>query len=60
MLPENIATQQYDNLRQRNVELVLGRLPAIMNEADLLAETLYNEPNVVAAGADSPLAKRAR
>ena len=58
VLPENIATQQYDNLRQRNVELVLGRLPAIMNEPDLLAETLYNEPNVVAAGADSPLAKR--
>ncbi len=58
MLPENIATQQYDNLRQRNVELVLGRLPATMNEPDLLAETLYNEPNVVAAGADSPWAKR--
>jgi DNA-binding transcriptional LysR family regulator len=58
VLPENIATQQYDNLRQRNVELVLGRLPATMNEPDLLAETLYNEPNVVAAGADSPWAKR--
>ena len=25
-MPENIATQQYDNLRDRNVELVLGRL----------------------------------
>jgi hypothetical protein len=27
VLPENIATQQYDNLRERNVELILGRLP---------------------------------
>jgi len=26
VLPENIAVQQYDNLRDRKVELVLGRL----------------------------------
>jgi DNA-binding transcriptional LysR family regulator len=58
VLPENIATQQYDNLRQRNVELVLGRLPATMNEPDLIAETLFDEPNVVAAGAESRWAKR--
>jgi DNA-binding transcriptional LysR family regulator len=57
VLPENIATQQYDNLRGRNVELVLGRLPA-MNEPDLVTATLLHEPNVVAAGADSPWAKR--
>jgi DNA-binding transcriptional LysR family regulator len=58
VLPENIATQQYDNLRQRNVELVLGRLPATMNEPDLIAETLFDEPNVVAAGPESRWAKR--
>jgi DNA-binding transcriptional LysR family regulator len=58
VLPENIATQQYDNLRNRNVELVLGRLPATMNEPDLVTETLYHEPNVVAAGIDSPWARR--
>jgi DNA-binding transcriptional LysR family regulator len=58
VLPESIATQQYDNLRQRKVELVLGRLPAIMSEADLITETLFNEPNVVAAGAESRWAKR--
>jgi DNA-binding transcriptional LysR family regulator len=58
VLPENIATQQYDNLRQRNVELVLGRLPVTMNEPDLVAEPLFNEPNVVAAGSDSRWAKR--
>ncbi len=38
VIPEDIATQQYDNLRNRNVELVLGRLPATMNEPDLVAE----------------------
>jgi DNA-binding transcriptional LysR family regulator len=58
VLPEDISTQQYDNLRQRNVELVLGRLPALMNEPDLVTETLFNEPNIVAAGSESALAKR--
>jgi DNA-binding transcriptional LysR family regulator len=58
VVPENIATQQYDNLRDRNVELVLGRLPATMNEPDLVTETLFHEPNVVAAGSDSPWARR--
>ena len=58
VLPENIATQQYDNLRNRNVELVLGRLPVTMSEPDLIAEPLFDEPNVVAAGSDSRWAKR--
>jgi DNA-binding transcriptional LysR family regulator len=58
VLHEDIATQQYDNLRNRNVELVLGRLPATMNEPDLIAEPLFDEPNVVVAGADNGWAKR--
>jgi DNA-binding transcriptional LysR family regulator len=58
VLPENIATQQYDNLRHRNVELVLGRLPTTMSEPDLIAEPLFDEPNVVAAGSESRWAKR--
>jgi DNA-binding transcriptional LysR family regulator len=58
VLPENIAIQQYDNLRDRKVELVFGRLPATMNEPDLVAETLFDEPNVVVAGAKSRWAKR--
>ena len=58
VLPENIATEQHDNLRQRNVELVPGRLPVTMNEPDLVAEPLFDEPNVVAAGSESCRAKR--
>src|SRR6202140_1514653 len=49
VLPENIATQQYDNLRHRNVEIVLGRIPVTMSEPDLVAETLFDEPMMVAA-----------
>src|SRR5580704_8337850 len=58
VLPENIAIQQYDNLRDRKVELVIGRLPATMTEPDLIAEPLFDEPNLVVAGAESLWAKR--
>src|SRR5580693_249579 len=58
VLPENIAIQQYDNLRDRKVELVFGRLPITMTEPDLIAEPLFDEPNVVVAGAESRWAKR--
>ena len=58
VMHEDIATQQYDNLRNRNVELVLGRLPVTMREPDLVAEPLFDEPNVVVAGSESPWAKR--
>ncbi|HET6927469.1 MAG TPA: LysR family transcriptional regulator, partial [Hyphomicrobiaceae bacterium] len=58
VLPENIAVQQYDNLRERKVELVFGRLPATMREPDLVAQPLFDEPNVVVAGSKSRWAKR--
>jgi DNA-binding transcriptional LysR family regulator len=58
VLPENIAVQQYDNLRERKVELLCGRLPTTMTEPDLIAETLFDEPSVVVAGSDSRWAKR--
>ena len=55
---ENIAVQQYDNLRDRKVEMVFGRLPETMTEPDLVAETLFDEPTVVVAGAESRWARR--
>jgi DNA-binding transcriptional LysR family regulator len=58
VLPENIAVEQYDNLRDRKVELVFGRLSTTMTEPDLVAEPLFDEPNVVAAGSESRWAKR--
>src|SRR5215510_1888823 len=35
-----------------------GRLPATMTEPDLIAEPLFDEPNVVVAGSESRWAKR--
>jgi DNA-binding transcriptional LysR family regulator len=58
VLPENIAVQQYENLRNRKAEVVFGRLPTTMTEPDLVAETLFDEPNLVVAGAESRWAKR--
>jgi DNA-binding transcriptional LysR family regulator len=58
VLHEDIATQQFDNLRSRKAELVFGRLPATMTDPDLVAETLFDDPNVVIAGSDSRWAKR--
>jgi DNA-binding transcriptional LysR family regulator len=58
VLHENIAIQQYHNLRNRKAELVFGRLPATMTEADLVAEPLFDEPNVVVAGSESRWTKR--
>jgi DNA-binding transcriptional LysR family regulator len=58
VISENITTQQYDNLRDRHVELVLGRLPTTWSEPDLIAETLLDEPMIVAAGTESRWAKR--
>jgi DNA-binding transcriptional LysR family regulator len=58
VLHENVAIQQYDNLRDRNVELVFGRLPTATIEPDLVAEPLFDEPHVVASGSESRWAKR--
>ena len=58
VLHENIAVQQYDNLRNRMAEVVFGRIPTTITEPDLVAETLFDEPTVVAAGSDSRWAKR--
>ena len=58
VLHENIAIQQYHNLRNRKAELVFGRLPATMTETDLVAEPVFDEPNVIVAGSRSRWAKR--
>jgi DNA-binding transcriptional LysR family regulator len=58
VMHENIAIQQYHNLRNRKAELVFGRLPATMTEPDLVAEPLFDEPNVIVAGLESRWARR--
>jgi len=58
VLNENILVQQYDNLRDRKVELIFGRLPPAMTEPDLIAETLLDEPMTIVAGSESRWTRR--
>jgi DNA-binding transcriptional LysR family regulator len=58
VLHSNIVNRHYETLRNREVEFALGRLPVPMTESDLVAETLFDEPMLVAAGAGSRFAKR--
>lgn len=51
---------QYRELRERDVELMVGRIPMPFAQDDLLAETLFDEELLVAAGMQSPWARRRR
>ena len=48
----------YDNLRQRRVDFIIGRLLSGPMDKDLDVEILFDEPVFVVAGASSPWAKR--
>lgn len=53
-------TLQYRALRERNVEFVVTRLPQVPTDADIAVEFLLDDPLFVAAGANSPWARRRR
>jgi DNA-binding transcriptional LysR family regulator len=52
------ALMQLDQLRERNVELLIGRMPQPFMEDDLVAEQLFDEPFVTVAGMHSRWARR--
>jgi DNA-binding transcriptional LysR family regulator len=52
------TTSDFRDLRQRSVDLVLGRIPHPLKEADLQAHVLYQEHLSVVAGTTSPWARR--
>jgi DNA-binding transcriptional LysR family regulator len=51
---------QFHQLRERKVELLIGRPPRPFLEEDLIAEDLFNEPFRVYAGLQNPCARRRR
>jgi DNA-binding transcriptional LysR family regulator len=51
---------QYRDLRDRNVDLVFGRLTSPVTEKDLEVEVLFNDPFLVVAGMNSKWLKRRR
>jgi DNA-binding transcriptional LysR family regulator len=58
VLNANTAASQFGELRERNVDLLLGSMPSVFDEVDLAAEPLFDEPFVVVGGAQSPWARR--
>ena len=56
----DIALVQFDPLRERKVELLIGRMPEPFVEEDLVSEPLIEEPFVAVAGVGSPWARRRR
>jgi DNA-binding transcriptional LysR family regulator len=52
------ALRQFDELRKRNVELLIGRLPRPFIEDDLVAEELFDEPFLAFSGTESRWARR--
>jgi DNA-binding transcriptional LysR family regulator len=58
VMHSNIVTLQYVDLRNRDVELILGRIQAPFAEEDLIAETLFHESMVVVTGTTNRWARR--
>jgi DNA-binding transcriptional LysR family regulator len=56
----DIALLQFNLLRERKVELLVGRLPDPFVEDDLVVEPLLQEPFVAVAGENSNWARRRR
>jgi len=54
------ATMQYRELRERSVDLLLGRIFTPFAEDDLEVDTLFDDPVVVVVGRQSPWARSRR
>jgi len=52
------AMLQFHQLRERNVELLIGRMPRVSVDDDLIVETLFDEPFVAVCGMRSRWARR--
>jgi DNA-binding transcriptional LysR family regulator len=56
----NTAMLQFQALRERQIELLVGRLPQPLVEEDLTAQMLFDEPFQAVAGAGSRWARKRR
>jgi DNA-binding transcriptional LysR family regulator len=56
----SVLQQQIIALRDRRIDLIIGRLPHVVAEPDLQVDILGDEPSLVAAGAENPWVGRRR
>ena len=58
VVPAQTALLQFQELRARNIDLLIGRISHDVGADDLAFETLFDEPFVSVAGTDSKWARR--
>ena len=58
VLAQAAAMGQFQDLRERNIDLVIGRVPREWAADDLSSELLFEEPFLAVAGMNSKLARR--
>lgn len=54
----NAAASDFEQLRERTIDLMLGRIPTPFSEPDMDTQVLFYDPFCVVAGARSPLLRR--
>jgi DNA-binding transcriptional LysR family regulator len=55
------VVEQFNSLRERRIDVVIRRMPhSLAEDHDLEAESLYDDPPLIAAGAGNPLTRRRR
>ena len=58
LTPAETRTLQYREIRERNIELMIGRLQSPFDEDDLIATPLFHEPLLVVTGKQNQWARR--
>jgi DNA-binding transcriptional LysR family regulator len=58
LVQADTASTDFREVRERRVDLVLGRVPPTFVADDLQVEILYDDPHSIVAGAASPWARR--
>ena len=58
VVPMPVTATQYQALRDRTVELIIGRVPSRMPARDIESHVLFNEKLLIVTGARSPLLHR--
>jgi len=58
LVQANTASLEFHELRERNLDLMIGRVPRDLDEEDLDVQVLFQDRNFIIAGTTNPLARR--
>jgi len=57
-LTQGVSVDLLHNLRERSIDLIVGRIPDLTAEKDLSIEILFEDPQFVVGGSKNPLVRR--